>query len=51
MIIVPHSCPHYRYKPKENTVTTCDGDVEFQEGASIGICRSCEKEVPLILEM
>ena len=51
MKIVPKSCPHYRYKPKENIVTTCDGDVEFKDGASYGVCRSCEKEVPLIVEM
>ena len=51
MITVRNSCPHYRYKPKENKVTTCDGHVDFLEGASTGVCRSCKKEVPLILEM
>ena len=48
---VPNSCPHYRYKPKENKVTTCDGDVEFVTGSSVGVCQSCKKEVPIILEM
>ena len=51
LTIVPKSCPHYRYKPKEDKVTTCDGDVEFLEHASVGVCRSCKKEVPVILEM
>ena len=51
MIVVPNSCPHYRYKPKEDIVTTCDGNVEFLDGASNGVCQSCKKEVPLILEM
>ena len=49
--IVKNSCPHYRYKPKENKVTTCDGDVEFVVGRNFGICLSCEKEVPLIVEI
>ena len=49
--IVPHSCPYYRYKPKENKVVPCGGDVIFQTGASVGVCQSCGKEIPLILEM
>jgi hypothetical protein len=49
--IVKDSCPYYRYKPKENKVTTCDGDVEFVVGRDRGICLSCGKEVPLIVEM
>jgi len=48
---VPDSCPYYRYKPKENKVTNCGGTVVFQAGASVGVCQSCKKEVPLILEM
>lgn len=51
MVTVPNSCPHYRYKPKQGKVTTCDGDVIFQDGASYGVCQSCKNEVPLILEM
>ena len=51
MITVRNSCPFYRFKPKENKVTTCDGHVDFQDGNSTGVCRSCKKEVPLILEM
>ena len=51
VIVVRNSCPHYRYKPKEDMVTTCDGNVEFLDGASVGVCQSCKKEVPLILEM
>ena len=51
MITVRNSCPLYRFKPKENKVTTCDGHVDFLDGASTGVCRSCKKEVPLILEM
>ena len=48
---VPNSCPHYRYKPKKKMVTTCDGDVVFTVGSDIGVCQSCKKEVPIILEM
>lgn len=51
MFTVRNSCPHYRYKPKEKMVTTCDGHVDFLDGASTGVCRSCKKEVPIILEM
>ena len=49
--IVPNSCPYYRFKPKENKVTNCGGDVIFLNGSSVGVCQSCKKEVPLILEM
>ena len=45
------SCPYYRYKPKENKVTNCGGIVIFLAGASTGVCQSCKKEVPIILEM
>ena len=51
MMTVRNSCPHYRYKPKKMMVTTCDGHVDFVAGESIGVCRSCKKEVPIILEM
>ena len=49
--IVKDSCPYYRYKPKINKVTTCDGDVEFKTGYEHGVCQSCERVVPRILEM
>ena len=48
---VPNSCPYYRYKPIEDMVTNCGGTVVFQAGASTGVCQSCKKEVPMILEM
>ena len=48
---VPNSCPYYRYKPKENKVLPCGGTVIFEIGQVIGVCQSCKKEVPLILEM
>ena len=50
-VTVPNSCPYYRYKPKEDKVTTCDGDVIFEAGFSFGVCQSCKKQVPLLLEM
>jgi len=43
--IVKHSCPYYK------DGTTCNGDVVFEAGFSFGVCQSCKKEVPLILEM
>ena len=48
---VPNSCPYYMYKAKENKVLPCGGDVIFQTGHSYGVCQSCKKEVPMILEM
>ena len=48
---VPNSCPHYMYKAKENKVLPCGGTVVFLDGASVGVCQSCKKEVPIILEM
>ena len=49
--IVKDSCPYYRYKPKEDKVTTCDGDVEFIAGNDYGTCKSCGREIPVIVEM
>ena len=48
---VPNSCPYYMYKGKEDRVTNCGGTVVFLDGASVGVCQSCKKEVPIILEM
>ena len=50
-VTVDNSCPYYRYNPKENKVTSCGGRVIFLEGSSVGVCQSCKKEVPIILEM
>jgi hypothetical protein len=50
-VTVPNSCPYYRFKKEENKVTSCNGDVIFQAGDNFGVCQSCKKEVPLILEM
>jgi hypothetical protein len=49
--IVKASCPYYQYKPKEGIVSTCDGDVEFIAGNDYGTCKSCGREIPLIVEV
>ena len=48
---VPNSCPYYRYKPEMKMVTNCGGTVVFLSNATSGVCQSCRKEVPIILEM
>jgi len=48
---VPNSCPYYMYKAKENKILPCGGTVVFHAGAFTGVCQSCKKEVPMILEM
>ena len=50
-VTVSNSCPYYRYKPKEDKVTTCDGDVVFKVGSSFGTCKKCGRDIPLIVEM
>ena len=50
-IEVPNSCPYYRWNPKLNKVIDCGGTVIVETGYSYGVCQSCKKEVPLILEM
>ena len=49
--IAKDSCPWYLYKAKEAIVTSCDGDVKFEDFEAIGVCQSCGREVPLYLEM
>ena len=44
-IIVENSCPYY------TGGTSCDGTVIFEAGVSFGTCQTCDRNIPIIVEM
>ena len=43
--IVKNSCPYY------SGGQPCEGTVIFEQHESVGICQSCGREIPIIVQM
>ena len=48
-IVVKGRCPYYRYREDLGKVSSCDGDVIFEDNVSYGTCQTCKREVPIII--